>query len=235
MDAVLKVSHEDMFLETGYLLLLQFQQGFAPFRITGKQWANLKPWPLGAIAARSNLANFDSIQDTQSNHFLEPYTNDIIYQTFWGVTPASTRIMAQYPPRTDLGSMQQNPRPINPTGITAAGDVGYIDGTISPYRGPFSKKTEIFTVKEKYPQFQAFNPLYDAIYNAMLSFDQYQYSYDIITDKALVKDMLVGRVPVKKYTMGLAYPNATPIPDWLQRAVTPDMLKYTLAIMAGEA
>ena len=235
MDAILKVSHEDMFLEAGYLLLLQFQQGWAPFRIMGKQWSNLKPWPLGAVAARGNLAAFDAIQDAQSNYFLEPYTEDIIYQTYWGITPTRARAFAQFPPRTDLGSMQQNPRTINPTGTTAAGDVGYIDGEKSPFNGPYSKMTELFTVKERYPQFQVFNPLYDAMYNAMLSFDQYQYSYTIIKDLALIKDMLIGRVGVRKYTMGLAYPNATPIPDWLQKKVTPEILKYTLRVMNGEA
>lgn len=235
MEAIVKTSHEDYFLEAGYLLLLQFQQGWAPFRITGKQWSNLEPWSLGAVAARGNLAAFDAIQDTVNNHFLEPYTNDIIYQTFWGVTPTRARVFSQFPPFTDLGSMQQNPRTINPTGTTAAGDVGYIDGQKSPFYGPFSRKTEIFTVKEKYPQFQVFNPLYDAMYNAMLNFDQYQYSYQIIRDTALIKDMLIGRVAVKKYTMGLAYPNATPIPDWLQKAVTPDILKFTLDVMAGRA
>jgi hypothetical protein len=235
MQSLLVESHESFFLETGYLLLLQFQQGFAPFRITGKQWSRLEPWPLGAIAARGNLAVFDSIQDAQSNHFLEPYTNDIIYQTFWGVTPARVRVYPQFPPYTDLGSMQQNPRTVNPTGATSAGDVGYIDGETSPFHGPFSKKTEFFTVKEKYPQFQAFNPLYDAMYNAMIRFDQYQYSYQIIKDRALIKDMLVGRVAVKKYTMGLAYPNPTSIPDWLKRAVGDDELKFTLDVMAGRS
>lgn len=234
MEAILKVSHEDFFLEPGYLLLLQFFDGWAPMRVTGKQWSNLQPWPLGAVAARGNLAAFDPIQDANQNHFLEPWTNDIIFHTFWGVTPARARVYTQFPTQMDIGSMQQSNRTINPTGATSSGDVGYIDGEKSPFSGPFSKKTELFTVKEKYPQFQVFNPLYDAMYNAMLNFDQYQYSYAMITDRALIREMLIGRIPVKKFTMGLALPGPTKIPDWLGKKVGSDILQYTQDVMAGK-
>lgn len=232
---VLKSNHEDLFLEVGYLLLLQFQQGFVPFRIAGREWSNLEPWSLGAVAARSNLGQWDSLQDVNADHYLEPPFEALIYHTFWGVTPTRARVYTQFPPQTDIGSMRQNPRTINPVaGSVGTGDIGYIDGEKSPYWGPYSRKTELFTVKEKYPQFQVYNPLFDAMYNAMLNFDQYQYTYQIITDKALVKEMLIGRTPVKKYTMGLAHPNPTPIPDWLKKAVTPEMLQYTIDVMGGK-
>ena len=134
MDTVLlKVSHEDMFLETGFLLLLQFFEGFAPFRITGKQWSNLEPWPLGAVAARGNLAQWNSVQDQNQKYILEPWQNNIMFHTFWGVTPTRARVFTQFPAQMDLGSMQQTPRAINPTTATASGDIGYIDGEKSPF------------------------------------------------------------------------------------------------------
>jgi hypothetical protein len=233
--AVIKTDVDDLFLDIGWLLVLQFADGYAPFRITGKAWSNLSPWSLGTVGALGNLSIFDAIQDNHNNYILEPFNNDLIFHTFWGVSPRKARIMAQFPPRADLGSMQSNPRAINATGDVGSGNIGYIDGEKSPFNGPFSRKTELFTINDLYPQFQVFNPTNDAIYNAELNFDQMQYTYNIIQDKALIKDMLVGRIPVKKYTMGPAYNGPASAPDWLKKAVTPDVWKYTTAVLEGTA
>jgi len=222
--SLLKQSHEDLFLEQGWLLALGFSEGWACFRIKHKEWANLEPWSLGEVTALANLADYDVIQDSQSRHYLEPHNEGLIYHSFWGVTPTRARIYVQYPPRAEIGSMLSIPRSVT-------GDIGYIDGQKSPYTGPFSLATELFTVKEKYPQVQVYNPLNDDMYNVMLNFDQRHYSYQVIRNIDLIRDMLTGNRRVKKYTMGPAWPNVTTAPDWLKRAVGATLLADTLKIM----
>lgn len=247
MEALLKKSHAERFLEAGWLLLLQFKEGWVPLRVTGTEWANLEPWPLGAVPALGLSGGppptYDTVQDANNRHYLEPYVEDLIYHTYWGVTPARARIFVQYPVRIGLGSMLDAVR-------TEGGNVGYIDGVKSPFGGPFAEETEVITVKERYPAFQAANPLNDPMYNAMMNFDQRHYTYQIVNDAALVKDMLVGNRRVKKFTMGLAETPQT-IPQWLQNDVnalpvslagmagkppkTLPLLDYTTAVMGGKA
>lgn len=229
MDAILKTSHEELFLEQGHLLALGFNEGWACFRITHKEWGNLKPWSLGTVAAVSNLSDYNEIQDSNSRHYLEPHDEALIYHSFWGVTPTPARIYVQFPPRSDVGSVLSIPR-------TETGDAGYIDGDKSPFNGPFSTATEIFTVKERYPQVQAYNPLNDSMYNIMLNIDQRHYMYTIIKNKDLIRAILLGTTRRKLYTMGPAFPNAMTIPDWLKKSVGKstdgiDLLKYSLEVM----
>jgi len=73
------------------------------------------------------------------------------------------------------------------------------------------------------------------MYNVMLSFDQRHYLYEILKDKDLIKNMLVGGVKVKKYTMGRAWPNPTSIPKWLQDLVGSELLGWSLKVMGGKA
>lgn len=223
--AILQTSHEDLFLDQGNFLSLGFIEGWVCFRVTHREWSSLEPWSLGAIAALSNLAAWNEVQDANARHYLEPHDETLIYHSFWGVTPTRARIYAQYPPRADLGSSLATPR-------TITGDIGYIDGEKSPFYGPFSPKTEIISVHDKFPAFQAYNPLNDVMYNVMLNIDQWHYRYQIIKDRNVIKDLLVGTRRVKKYTMGQAWPNATTIPNWLEDRVTPELLKYSLDLMA---
>ncbi|MDV2504624.1 MAG: hypothetical protein RX318_11820 [bacterium] len=228
MYAVLKRSHEELFLEQGWLLALGFLEGWPCFRVQHKQWANLEPYSLGTVAAVSNLASYDEVKDSESRRYLDPHDNGLIYHSFWGVTPAPARIYTQFPPRNNLGSMIVVDR-------TETGEIGYVDGRKSPFYGPFSEDTEIFTVKGVYPALQAYNPLNDSMYNVMLNFAQRQYTYEIIKDRVLIKDMLVGNRRVKKFTMGLALPNPAKVPSWLEDNVGADLLKYSQQVMRGEA
>ena len=239
MDAILKVSHEDLFLQQGYLLALRFKEGYACFRINDVEWSNLEPWSLGAVAAGGNLADYDQVQDANSNHYLEPFDKLLIYHSFWGVTPAPARVFVQFPGRTDVGSMLSTPRLIS-------GDIGYIDGYKSPFWGPYSKATEIITVRDKYPQFQVLNPTGDAITNVMVNFDQRHYTYQIMRDPNLLRDMLLGKVIAKKYTMGPAWTMMS-CPEWLRdllgqltvtdpvtkRPAKVDYLAYTEGVVTG--
>lgn len=222
---VLVNSHETQFLEQGWYFALGFREGWFVGRVTQATRANLQPWALGPVAAGGNLAAYDEVQDANSRHYLEPYTPDVIYQTFWGVSPAQSRIKWQYPVRTDLGSMLNVAR-------TLTDNVGFVDGNKSPFWGPYSDTTEVFTVKDQYPAFQVHNPTSDAITNVMLNFDQAQYTYSVVKDKALIKDLLVGNRKVKKKTMGTV-PLQLEAPGWLVNMVTKSLLDYSLQVMAG--
>jgi hypothetical protein len=227
LKAVLQKSHDESFLEQGYFFALSFLQGWLVGRVVDKTWANLQPWSLGALAAGANLALYDEVQDNLNRHYLEPPKEGIIYHTFWGVTPTPTRIYVQYPVRTDIGSMLPIPRNV-------IGDVGYIDGRKSPFWGPYAPETEMFTIKDQYPAFMPFNAQADAIGNVMLNFDQRQYTYSIIKDRALIKSLLVGSQRVKKYTMGPVV-SGMDIPNWLQRQIGDELLAYSKQVMEGKA
>jgi hypothetical protein len=72
------------------------------------------------------------------------------------------------------------------------------------------------------------------MYNVMLNVDQRQYTYEIVRDRALIKDMLVGNRRVKKFTMG-GTPTPAKVPGWLEDAVKTDLLNYSQQVMQGEA
>lgn len=220
-------SHESYFLEQGFFLALGFREGWMVSRISQKTQSNLQPWALGPVAAGANLATFDEIVDTNNRHYLEPYASGIIYHTFWGVTPSQAQIKWEFPVRTALGSMLNVSR-------TLTDNVGFIDGNKSPFWGPYSEATELFTVRDQYPAYQVYNPTTDAIVNAQLNFDQRQYGYEVVRDRALIKELLVGNRRCKKYTMG-SLPLQLEAPDWLRKLVTDPIFEYTRNVMKGVA
>ena len=191
---LLKESHENLFLKEGYLLALQFQQGWAAFRITGWEPSNVKPYSLGAVAATSNLSAWDEITDASSRRYLMPPEEYWINHAFYGVNKPKARIFFQYPTRQDRWNLIAVQR-------TITGDVGYVDGEMSPYDGPFALKSQIFTVHELYPAFNCYNPLPDAMDNVMLNFDIMRYSYLIIKNKDLIHDLLTLKRPGRLHTV----------------------------------
>jgi len=219
------MSHESYFLEQGWYLALAFREGWVCVRVVQKTWSTLQPWVLGPVAAGGNLATYNEIQDNSNRHYLEPYSTGIIYHSFWGVTPAQAEIKWQYPIRTEVGSMLSVAR-------TLTDNVGLVDGRKSPFWGPYSEVTELFTVKDQYPAFQVYNPTSDPITNVMMNFEQRQYTYDIIKDKALIRELLIGTRKVKKYTMGTV-PLQLEAPGWLSSLVSNNLLEYSKNIMAG--
>ena len=227
MEAILKESHENRWLEQGWYFALQFREGWACCRVTSREPANLRPFSLGLVAAGGNLAAWREIQDAAANRLLMPQNDQFIYQAFWGVTPPKARVYVQFPPRADIGSLLGQTRVIT-------GDVGYIDGDMSPFGGPLSPKTELFTVYERYPAFQVFNPLGTAMYQVLMQFDIMKYSFKVLKNRALIRDLLVGNRKVKKYTMGQADPNPMTIPKWLSEVVTLDLLTWTNSVMEAE-
>ena len=63
MALVLEKDHEELWLKEGYLLCLQFNEGWVVFRITGWEPSNITPFSLGAVAATSNLAAWNERSD----------------------------------------------------------------------------------------------------------------------------------------------------------------------------
>jgi hypothetical protein len=228
MDTVLlKQSHEDRFLEVGYYLALQFRSGWVVSRILGREWANLRPYSVGAIVAGANLATWDEIQDATGKHYLEPAKRDLWYHSFWGVNTPNARVYVRFPTKNDIGSLTTTTRAV-------AGDVGYVPGSDSPYNGPLSVKTELFTTYERYPSFQVSNVTADAFANVIFSFDVMKYSYQLIKDKRLIELLLVGGKSCKKCTVGPVDPGPTTIPKWLQDLVGDELIMWTKDLVESE-
>jgi len=222
--ALMKESHENLFLREGYLLALQFAQGYACFRILGWEPSNVKPYSLGVagdypLAATSNLASWDEIIDGGGRRYLMPSEEQWIYHSFWGVNKPKARIFFQYPTRQDRWNLVAVQR-------TITGDVGYIDGEKSPYDGPFAPMSQIFTVHELYPAFQCYNPLPDTMDNVMLNFDIMRYSYMLIKDRNLIRDILTLKRPGRLHTVAGIDPQPARIPDWLSDLVGKDLLTF---------
>ena len=221
---LLKESHENLFLKEGFLLGLQFQQGWACFRILGGEPSNVKPYSLGPVtAAADNLSAWNEIIDANTRRYLMPPEEKWIYHSFYGVNKPKARIFFQYPTRQDRGNLVAVQR-------TITGDVGYIDGEMSPFDGPFSVKSQLFTVHELYPAFQCYNPLNDDMDEVMLNFDIMRYSYLIIKNRDLIRDILTLKRPGRLHTVGgIDTPAAAPA--WLSNLVSKDLLAYSKTII----
>lgn len=221
--ALMKESHENLFLKEGYLLALQFEQGWAAFRILGWEPSNVKPYSLGAVDAAGNLTTWDEIIDSGTRRYLEPPEKRWINHIFYGVNKPKARIFFQYPTRQDRWNLISVQR-------TITGDVGYIDGEMSPYDGPFSLKSQIFTVNELYPAFNCYNPLPDDMDNVMLNFDIMRYSYIIIKNKDLIHDILTLKRPGRLHTVAGIDPGPATMPDWLSELIGKDLLTYSKSV-----
>jgi hypothetical protein len=229
--SILQQSHRDFFLEEGFLFALQFNQGWVVFRVMGKEDSQLRPWNLGGgsgCPALGNLSAWDEIQDSQNRHYLEPAKYGQIKHIFWGVSPPKARIYLQYPTRVDRNSLL-------PITRTLTDDVGYVNGEDfigSPYDGPFSSKTELFTVREWWPAFQAYNPTEYTMNYVLMNFDVRTYTYNIVTDQAFIKDCLTGVRRCRKYTVG-GIDIPMNIPAWLQNDLPTSYLAYTQSVMTA--
>ena len=224
MEAILKESHENRWLEAGFYLGLQFNSGWVVSRILGREFASLRPFSVGAVTADSHLAAWNEIKDSSDKHYLEPSRRELFYHHFWGVNTPNARVYLQFPSKDDIGSLTTVEREID-------GNVGYISGVESRYDGPFSVKTELFTVYERYPAFQVSNVTADNFANVMFHFETMKYSYQLIKDKNLIKELLTGKRQCRKFTLGRADPTPSTVPKWLEDLVTADLIRWTKGMM----
>ena len=228
--SLLKESHENLFLREGYLLALKFQQGYACFRILGWEPSNVKPYSLGAVTALSNLAAWNEVVDAGNRRYLMPPEEYWIYHAFYGVNKPKARIFFQYPTRQDRWNLVAVQRTITGTAAVAP-DVGYIDGEMSPFDGPFALKSQLFTVHELYPAFNCYNPLNDAMDNVMLNFELMRYSYLIIKNRDLIRDILTLKRPGRLHTVAGIDPSPARMPDWLSDRVGKELLEYSKTVI----
>lgn len=227
--ALLKQSHEDLWLHEGHLLCLQFFQGWVCMRILGLEGSNVKPYVLSAsLAAGTVLGTWNELADASARRYTEPPKNEYIHHFFWGVNKPAVRVYVQYPSGQDRQSLVAVQRAIS-------GDVGYVDGNMSPYNGPFSAKTEFFTVKELYAAFQPYNPLADAMPLVALNLDVMRYTYQILTDREEVKAILLGKRQRRLYTMAGIDPSPAPAPKWIETLAGLDLMKWSVEVMEGRA
>jgi len=147
-----------------------------------------------------------------------------IYHCFYGVNKPRARIYFQYPTRQDRWNLVAVQRAIT-------GDVGYVDGEMSPFDGPFALKTQLFTAHELYPAFQCYNPLLETMDNVMLNFDIMRYSYVLIKNKDLVRDILTLKRPGRLHTVAGIDPEPARIPDWLRDLVGKDLLVFSKTVI----
>jgi len=206
--SLLKESHENFWLPEGYYLALQFEQGWLVVMITGAEPSNMRPFSLGGVSADGNLSAWNEVKDSSNRKYLEPIKEAFIKHIFWGVSPAKAKVFFQYPSRADRWSLIAVTRSITE-------DIGYVNGEMSPFDGPFSKKSEIFTVYQLYPTFNIHNPTNDRMVDVKLNFEVMTYTYKIITDKKLIEQFLSGEKRIRKHTVGGIDPSPATCPDWL--------------------
>ncbi len=227
--ALLKQSHEDLFLEEGFVFALQFDEGWVVGRVTGREVTNLAPYQLAAsLAAGTATAAWDELlaAGTQTRQ-LEPPDSAIINHAFWGVSNPKVRIYLQYMSRQNRLSLINTERVVG-------GPVGYIEGAESPYGGPFSRRTELFVVDELYPAFMAYNPLADAMGVINMSLSIARYHYQLIKSQSEVRAILLGERRRKLHTMGGIDPSPIKLPKWLRDQVGDPLLSYTKSIMEAQ-
>lgn len=224
MEAILKESTENRWLEAGFYLALQFYSGWVVSRVLGREFANLRPFSVGAVTAGGHLTSWNEIKDSTDKHYLEPSRRELWYHHFWGINTPNARVYVQFPSKDNIGSLTTVEREID-------GDVGYIPGVESPYDGPFSVKTELITVYERYPAFQVSDTTKDNFANVLFHFETMKYSYQLIKDKNLIKELLTGKRQCRKYTIGRTDPHPSTVPMWLEDLVTAELMRWTKSLM----
>ena len=70
--ALLKQSHEDLFLIEGYYLAVGFEEGWVVFQIVGRAPTNVKPYRVASSIAAGASTGWDEIKDSESRRYLEP-------------------------------------------------------------------------------------------------------------------------------------------------------------------
>jgi len=228
--AVLQKSHEEYWLAEGHYLLLQFQEGWVPLRITGRGWSSLKPYSFGGVAAGNNLAVWDEVTDAGGRRYFNPHIDKLIYHIFWGLNEPKARVYVQYLSGQNVASLVSIERPITPAALA---NVGAIRGEESPYDGPFSQKTELITVHERYPAYNILNPTPDPMDDILMHAEIMKYTYVVLKDRDLVRKLLNGERPRRMYTMGRIDPSPMTIPAWLNSLIPSGMLDWTRDVMAG--
>lgn len=144
----------------GLKFLIDSEPKIFHFRIKTVEGPNdLKEYCLGstnggvtgtaASAQNTTGTGWDEIIDSAGRYFLEPEFGNIIFQSFYGISPSIAWTYRKYPSNVDRGSLRGT--------RTIGGKVGAISGKDSPLSVP-SPLTELFTLKGNHPTFLGYHP-----------------------------------------------------------------------------
>lgn len=167
---------------------------------------DLADFSIGAASALSTTGTgWSEIQDSAGRFILEPEYENIIYQFYIGIAPASAWLYRRYPGSKDLNSL---------LGTRAIGSgQGHIDGLKSPYKNP-TPITEMYTVKNLHPSFLGYNPFADpSSITVRLYF--YVTRYDVTLKGLTLSEEEKKRAAVR--TMGGH--DLVPAPTWIETRV----------------
>jgi len=190
---------------------LLFNEGYFFFKILRKQQLTVfKPFNFDSnVAIQVNATSgWEAPADALGRFYLEPQSEEYIYQFFTGITPSQAKMYLDYEQRDDRMNL------ITPRLVP--GQVGFWDGEQSPYNDP-GPLTELWTVKNIYPYFNVENP---GITNEgtviSASFWISIFTYQVVEDKNKILSFLRGDKRCTIRTMG---DGSKPIkaPAWLLR------------------
>lgn len=182
--------------ENWYVSLL-FEEGYFTFQIIRKQQTTVyAPYTFNddAVITAGGTSGWTSPADANGRFYLEPQKEEVIYQTFTGISPSQSRMYLQYTQREDRMNL------ITPRAVP--GDIGYWDGELSPYKNP-SPQTELWTVHDLFPYLNVENvPMTGESEKIRTSFYITAYTYKVVRDTDKILKFLRGEKPATIRTMG---------------------------------
>jgi len=176
---------------------LIFDEGYWVVRLVRKQQRTVYrdyAFNSGSAISAGSTSGWETPTDSEGRYYLEPQTDDIIYQFFIGISPSIARLYLAYPKRQDRMSL------IAPRDVP--GNIGYWSGEDSPYNDP-SPETELWTVKDLVPYFNAENPgVTGTSLKVYANFFITPFTYKVVREKALIKKFIDGERRCSMITMG---------------------------------
>lgn len=197
-------------LREGDLVALLFQSTkniptFYYLRVTQVERPNNLPdFSLGTAAALNTAGtSWDAIQDSSNNYYLEPDTENYLYQVYWGASPSYIWVYRRFPSGVDQGSL---------VGTRSIGDrVGFITGAFSPINRP-SVETEFYTVRGIRPEFFGYHPYAEpSSPTVFLGFYVSVYTVARIEEESLT---IAEKIRARQITMG-GSKRLQRVPSWL--------------------
>lgn len=194
---MLEIEKKSFIPKENHYVGLLFDEGYWFVQIIRRQQLTVyAPYQFnsGAKVAAGGTSGWETPTDAAGRRFLEPQEQESLYLIYTGIAPSTTKLYLQYSQRVDRMNL------ITPR--TVPGAIGYWDGLSSSYQDP-SPRTELWTLYQLYPHFNAENP--DVVgEDKMLetSFFITPYTYRVVKDLNKCLAFLKGEKPATIRTMG---------------------------------
>jgi len=177
-----------------------------PLRIISVERPNdLQNYSLGtASALNATGTEWDNIEDSNQNRYLEPEHEEVLHQVYWGVSPSYIWVYRRYPSNVDRGSLFGT--------RTVGGSVGYITGRQSPI-GSHSALTETYVIKGQRPSYLGYHPFAEPTTpTVFMSFSIFVYGVEV----AKLEDLTaIERAKMKVVSPGGLIP--VEAPSWISK------------------